>query len=150
MIHMDKNRIDNFRGEYFFLSNFFSAPVEWEGLTYLNSEAAFQAAKVLTTEERMEFVSLDPSRAKRRGRQVKLRADWEQVKCGIMEEIVRGKFIQNEWLGKKLLATADAELIEGNTWGDIFWGVDLRNGKGSNHLGRILMKIRAELREKRY
>ena len=145
---MDKNRIDNFRGEYFFLSNFFSAPVEWEGLIYLNSEAAFQAAKVLTVQERMEFIYLDPSRAKRRGRQVKLRDDWEQVKYGVMEEIVRAKFTQNEWLGKKLLATGTAELIEGNTWGDTCWGIDLRTGKGKNHLGEILMKIRAELIEK--
>ncbi len=141
------SRIDNFRGEYFFLSNFFSASVEWEGLTYLNSEAAFQAAKVLTMEERLQFVYLDPSRAKRKGRQVKLRADWEQVKYGIMEEIVRAKFTQNAELGKKLIATGDAELIEGNIWGDTCWGIDLRNGKGSNYLGRILMKVRAELRK---
>ncbi len=144
---MTVNKIDNFRGEYSFLSNFFNVPVEWDGLRYLNSEAAFQAAKVLTDEERMEFIYLDPSRAKRKGRQVKLRADWEQVKYGIMEEIVRAKFTQNAELREKLLATGDAELIEGNTWGDTCWGVDLRNGKGRNCLGKILMKVRAELAE---
>lgn len=142
---MTVNKIDQFRGEYFFLSNFFNAPVTWEGLTYLNSEAAFQAAKVLSDEERMEFMYLDPSRAKRKGRQVKLRADWEQVKYGIMEEIVRAKFTQNAALGAKLAATGNAELIEGNTWGDTCWGVDLRNGRGRNCLGQILMKVRAEL-----
>lgn len=146
---MAADRIDNFRGEYFFLSNFFHAPVTWEGLTYLNSEAAFQAAKVLTDEERMEFMFLDPSRAKRKGRQVKLRSDWEQVKYDIMEQIVRAKFTQNIGLGEKLLATGEAELIEGNTWGDICWGVDLRTGKGRNCLGKILMKVRVELRNGR-
>jgi len=143
------NRIDCFRGAYGFLSNFYHAPVTWEGLTYLNSEAAFQAAKVLSDEERAAFLYLDPARAKRMGRRVTLRADWEQVKVGIMEEIVRAKFTQNPELGALLAATGDAQLVEGNTWGDTYWGVDSRNGKGSNHLGKILMKVRAELAEKK-
>ncbi len=144
----DMNRIDCFRGVYGFLSNFYNAPVTWEGLTYLNSEAAFQAAKVLTDEERRQFMYLDPSRAKRMGRRVNLRSDWEQVKVGIMEEIVRAKFTQNPELGALLVATGDAELIEGNTWNDTCWGVDTRTGKGENNLGKILMKVRAELAAK--
>ena len=61
-----------------------------------------------------------------------------------MEEIVRAKFGQNPVLADKLLATGDTLLIEGNTWGDKFWGVDTRVGQGENHLGKILMKVRAE------
>jgi len=137
--------INQFRGDYDFLSNFFHAGVTWEGLTYQNSEAAFQAAKLLTDEERIPFTTLDPSAAKRMGRRVQLRSDWEQVKTGIMEEIVRAKFTQNPWLGKRLLSTGSAELIEGNNWGDKCWGVDLRSGKGENRLGKILMQVRAEL-----
>jgi len=63
-----------------------------------------------------------------------------------MEEIVRAKFTQNECLREMLLATGDAVLEEGNTWNDTFWGVHLKNGQGQNHLGRILMKVREELR----
>ena len=140
------NRIDQFRDEYEFLSNFHEAPVTWEGLTYPNSEAAFQAAKVLTQEERLPFTVMQPGKAKRMGRKVPLRADWEQVKYGIMDAIVLAKFKQNAELAAKLLATGDAELVEGNTWGDTCWGVDLRTGKGENHLGRILMKVRSTLR----
>ena len=81
------------------------------------------------------------------GRRVKLRPDWEQVKVGLMEEIVRAKFTQNEDLKQRLLATGDKRLAEGNTWGDTFWGVDLRSGRGENHLGRILMRVRDELKE---
>ena len=142
------DEISSFRGEYGFLSNFHRAPVHWEGLDYLNSEAAFQAAKLLSNEERMPFTMLDPSAAKRMGRRVQLRSDWEQVKTGVMEEIVRAKFNQNTYLAAMLLQTGDAELIEGNTWGDTCWGVDMRSGKGENRLGMILMKVRAELREK--
>ena len=87
--------IDSFRGKYFFLSNFFPAPVTYQGLTYQNNEAAFQAQKTLSQEQKIVFTSLAPSDAKRRGRHVRLRQDWESVKDGIMEEIVRAKFTQN-------------------------------------------------------
>ena len=137
--------INDFHGEYLFLSNFYEAPVTWEGLTYPSNEAAFQAAKVLTREERLPFTELNPTKAKRRGRQVTLRPDWEQVKTGVMEEVVRAKFTQNPDLAARLLATGDAQLVEGTTWGDTCWGIDLRTGKGENRLGIILMKVRAEL-----
>lgn len=139
------NIINDFHGEHEYLSNFYDARVTWEGLTYLNSEAAFQAAKVLTDEERLPFTFLPPHKAKRLGRQVKLRPDWEQVKTQVMAEIVRAKFTQNPDLAARLLATGDAELIEGTTWGDTCWGIDLRTGKGENRLGKILMEVRSEL-----
>lgn len=64
-----------------------------------------------------------------------------------MEEIVRAKFSENETLKNMLLATGDAELKEGNTWNDTFWGIDQKTGSGENHLGKILMKIRDEFSE---
>ena len=137
--------INKFRNEYDFLSNFYAAPVTWEGLTYLNAEAAFQAAKVLTDEERLPFTELPSNKAKRMGRQVPLRPDWEEVKTQVMEEVVRAKFTQNPDLAARLLATGDAQLVEGNNWGDTCWGIDMRTGKGENRLGVILMKVRAEL-----
>lgn len=139
-------KINEFKGEYFFLSNFYEAPVTYRGLQYGSNEAAFQAQKCMTREETAEFTSLRPSDAKKRERKVQLRPDWEDIKVGIMEEIVREKFTQNITLQEMLLATGDAVLEEGNTWNDTFWGVHLKNGQGQNHLGRILMKIRTELR----
>lgn len=137
--------IDRFREEHDFLSNFYPARVEYQGLIYQNAEAAFQAQKCRTDEEKSEFCGLPPNMAKKLGRQVELRDDWEELKVGFMEEIVRAKFFQNPDLGKRLLATGETPLAEGNTWGDTCWGVDSRTGQGENHLGRILMKIRAEL-----
>ena len=78
---------------------------------------------------------------------MQLRADWEDVKLSIMEDIVRAKFTQNEDLKQLLLATGDLVLEEGNTWHDTFWGVDVKTQEGENHLGRILMRVRQELRE---
>ena len=88
-------------------------------------------------------MKLSPSEAKRLGRRVSLRRDWEDVKVSIMEEVVRAKFTQNAELADKLLATGDAHLEEGNTWGDRVWGTV--NGIGANQLGIILMKIRDEI-----
>lgn len=136
--------INEFRGKYYFLSNFFEAPVTWDGITYTNNEAAFQSAKVLDKSIREKFSTLDPSSAKRKGRNVKLRHDWEKVKYDIMYEICLAKFSQNEELKTKLLSTGDKHLEEGNTWGDKIWGTV--NGKGQNHLGKILMRVREELR----
>lgn len=138
--------IDVFRGEYYFLSNFYETPVTYNGLTYKNTEAAFQAQKCMTDEERIRFTGYDPATAKNAGRRVALRPDWEEVKVSLMEEIVRAKFTQNEDLREKLLATKDAILKEGNTWDDLFWGVSIKTGKGKNNLGKILMKIREELK----
>lgn len=136
--------INEFRGKYYFLSNFYEAPVTWEGVTYRNNEAAFQSAKVISDEDRKLFSTLDPSSAKKLGRHVKLRADWEEVKDNIMYEICLAKFSQNKELNKKLLATGDKHLEEGNTWNDKIWGTV--NGVGENRLGKILMRIREELR----
>ena len=139
--------IDTFRDKYLFLSNSSQARVRYNGLEFKNSEAAFQAQKVLDVEGQVPFTQMPPKEARRRGRQVKLRPDWEDVKDGIMEEIVRAKFSQNGNLKKKLLATGDATLVEGNTWNDRYWGVDTKTGEGQNHLGKILMKIRSEFQE---
>lgn len=135
--------INSFKGDYFFLSNFFPAPVKYNGITYASSEAAFQAQKTLDIKERLEFSDLNPSEAKRKGRHVRLRDDWEEVKEDIMFDICYAKFSQNKDLGDKLDKTGCEFLEEGNNWGDTFWGTV--NGKGENRLGGILMKVRSEL-----
>lgn len=134
--------IDGFRNEYSFLSNFYSAPVTYNGLTYRNSEAAFQAQKNILRSK--EFVNLNPSEAKQLGRKVYLRSDWERVKNQLMYEICYNKFTQNATLKDKLLATCEQELVETNSWNDTYWGVC--NGRGQNHLGKILMKLRNDLK----
>ncbi len=133
--------ICSFRDEYFFLSNFYPVEIKLDGIVYPNAETAFQAQKTLDVEERRKFSMLEkPVQAKRLGRKVKLRDDWEEVKLDIMTEIVSQKFLQHPHLIEMLLQTGDEELVESNKWGDRFWGVC--KGKGENHLGKILMKIR--------
>ena len=135
------NKIERFDGNHSFLSNFYEAPLVYKGLRYLNSESAYQGQKDPSRAE--EFVDLEAMKSKRLGRKVTIRDDWDSVKLDIMYEIVLAKFTQNPELLDKLKATGDAILIEGNYWHDTFWGVC--EGKGKNYLGKIIMKIRAEL-----
>lgn len=137
--------INMFRGEYAFLSNMYECPVLYEGIIYKSAEAAFQAAKTLDRNERLEFTLLSPAEAKRKGRKIHLRTDWNEIRVQVMKRVVWNKFTQNARLAHMLLQTGNQELIEGNTWNDRFWGVDLRTGIGQNQLGQILMQVRMHL-----
>lgn len=141
--------IDSFEGPYDFLSNFYPAVVrlkddgcDWPFATV---EHAFQAAKTNVEAERIAiWGASSPGRAKKLGRKCTLRADWEQVRLDVMLDLLREKF-SDVSLSKMLISTGDEELVEGNWWGDNYWGTV--NGVGENHLGKLLMKVRDELRQ---
>ncbi len=137
--------IDRFKGKYFFLSNFHPCRVKFEDNTYRSVEHAYQAAKTYDLSIRKDIQKLiHPRDAKQFGNKILyLRTNWEDVKLKIMYELVWEKF-QEPFMTELLLSTHDAELIEGNWWGDTFWGIC--RGKGENHLGKILMCVRDELR----
>lgn len=138
--------IDQFRGEYRWLSNFWPAEVVLYGKTYPTIEHAYQAAKCADPADRDWICgAVSAGIAKKRGREVKKRWDWEFVKLWVMADLLRQKFAPKTILANKLLATGDQKLVESNSWGDTFWGVC--GGKGHNHLGKLLMKIRSELGE---
>ncbi len=146
--------ITDFRDERAFLSNFHPSEVELDPgdgvplARFPTVEHAFQAAKTLSHEERLRIAALPtPAQAKRAGRRVALRADWEQVKDGTMAALVWQKFSRYPDLAELLLSTGDEELIEGNTWGDRVWGCVAKDGRwiGQNRLGKILMDVRERL-----
>ena len=138
--------ISVFDGKYMFLSNFYNASCEFEGKIYPTVEHAFQAAKTLIPEEREEIRKAEtPGKAKRMGRSVTLRPDWEEVKTDVMRQCLRSKFSFVP-LAIDLVNTGDEELVEGNTWGDRIWGVC--DGEGENRLGKLLMEIREEIKSK--
>lgn len=142
VIQMEK--IESFSGDFRFLSNFSPVEIEFDGHLYKSVEHAYQAAKTLDENIRSSVREAETAgKAKKIGKKIPLREDWNDVKIDIMESLLRKKF--NTLLFKQLLKnTGDAELIEGNTWGDEFWGV--YNNYGHNHLGKLLMKIRDELK----
>ena len=131
--------ITRFRDEYSFLSNFHPCKIAWEGEFYPSVEHAYQASKTTKLAERHQFTKITAKAAKRLGSKLKLRPDWESVKLGIMYKLLAQKF-SDSYYALLLSSTGDAELIEGNNWGDNFWGVCGEHGQ--NHLGKLLMKVR--------
>lgn len=139
--------INQFKDNYSFLSNFFPCCVELDGALYPTVEHAFQAAKTTNLEDRIKICAASiPGEAKRLGRKLQLRNDWEAVKIEVMKSLLEKKF-QLPALREALLATGDQELVEGNYWGDAFWGFDLNNDRGENHLGKLLMDLRGSLND---
>lgn len=138
-------KIESFRDEYDFLSNFFASPLVHDGISYPTVEHAFQAAKTLDFRDRILISKCTTAgKAKRRGRGVELRPDWEHVKVEIMKELLIQKFARHHDLKFRLLLTDGIELIEGNFWGDTFWGVC--DGRGKNILGQLLELVRELLK----
>jgi hypothetical protein len=130
-----------FRGDRWFLSNFYPAPVVLDGVIFPTVEHGYQAAKTLHRPSR-EVVrrAATPGQAKRLGRALILRPDWEAVKLAVMEGLLRQKFADPKLRAR--LVVIEGEIVEQNTWGDTWWGVC--RGRGENHLGRLLMRIRDE------
>lgn len=142
----DPTAISEFRGEYEYLSNFYESPIVFDGLVYGSVEAAFQAQKCKTKKERERFTVLNPSQAKRLGRHVELRSDWEEVKDNLMYALVYNKFASNPTLLRMLVDTEDRYLYEGNRWRDAYWGVPIDTyTMAQNRLGYILETAREEL-----
>ncbi len=163
--------IEQFRGEHFFLSNM--KPLKnWietdRGISVPTTEHAYQAAKfedldfhrrvaeARAGEDDLRVVYADGVASKNLAHELEdlykipIRADWQVAKTGVMYVVVMQKFVRNPDLAERLLATEDEELVEGNNWGDRFWGVDpVGSNNGENHLGRILMRVRRRLLEER-
>jgi ribA/ribD-fused uncharacterized protein len=146
------DRIDRFNGRYWFLSNFSASPVKilaeegGEVIVCPTVEHAFQALKTLDPDERVKVASArTPGEAKKIGRRVSLRENWDETRDEAMRLLLRQKFAAGTELADLLLATGGVELVEGNSWGDRYWGVC--GGKGENRLGILLMERRAELYE---
>lgn len=134
--------IDRFRGEYDFLGNRFACRFIWQGLKYGNAEAAFQSSRCVNERERIAFCTYSAEKASFKGRDIEPRADWERERLSIMESVLTAKFEQNPILMKRLVETGNRLLINGNTKGETFWGVDLYTWEGENMLGKLLMIIR--------
>lgn len=131
-----------FQGEYRWLSNFWPAQVLFDGHIYPSIENAYQAAKAHPS-QRAPFRACPAGLAKRLGQKVEMRPEWEQEKVPTMRALIAQKFATGSPLGEKLKATGNCQIIEGNHWGDVFWGV--YNGRGQNWLGRLLMERRTFL-----
>ena len=133
--------ITSFTGEYRWLSNFFPCTIYYDGMEFRSVEHAYQAAKTQDYIYRTHILNaVSAADAKKYGSSIPLRADWESIKLDVMFMLLSQKFNQSPF-AERLTATGNQELVEGNYWGDKFWGVH-SDGEGQNNLGKMLMKIR--------
>lgn len=142
--------INYFDGEFDFLSNFYPSMITDGEIWFPTVEHYYQAAKAKNKEDYKAIAAAPtPGKAKKLGREAEMRADWEEVKDDIMLEALRQKF-SHKLLKEKLLATGEERLEEGNYWHDNIWGkcycVECQNTVGQNKLGKMLMKIREEIK----
>lgn len=139
-----------FRGKYSFLSNFqyFDKPMQYGDLSFPTNEHFYVAMKTLDQDLRRE-VSIHPCKGlKAFGNTLPLREDWDDIKDKVMEFGLRYKYSRhNPTLRKKVIALKDVKIVEGNWWGDDYWGFCLKTGQGENNLGKLIMKIRDEIIE---
>ena len=139
-----------FSGKYHFLSNFCPSPTPYMGITWKSAEHAYQAAK-LTDDNVARAILRDmpsPGLAKRYARKHPKPDGWDDRKVQVMREVLWAKFTHVEFRKQQLLETGDAHLLEGNDWGDEFWGC-VKAGhvwRGENTLGKLLMELREKLR----
>jgi ribA/ribD-fused uncharacterized protein len=156
---MGAEAITMFRGEYSFLSNFYilETPLPENAIFktrshplfyFASSEHAYVACKTDNEEIRRYIASLyKPGEVKRYGRSIDIVDNWDDIRQACMWDVLYAKFTFNPHLKEKLLATGERELVEGNWHGDKYWGVCMRTGEGSNHLGRMLMELRDYFRD---
>jgi len=139
--------ISSFSGEYRWLSNFWLADITLKGLTFPSSENAYQAAKTVDwANDAKQFTTITPGQAKRLGQTVEMTPVWDKIKNEVMFNVCWRKFKAHPELGQMLIDTGDRPLIEGNTWGDKYWG-QCPVGQGENRLGKILENIRSSLND---
>jgi len=146
--------INEFTGQYDWLSNFYPSPIVKDDLTYPTVEHFYQSMKMVDKKD-AEFIRLInlPGRAKNLAKALPMRHDWNNhLKYDIMSEGLLLKFTQNPELGKRLIATGDTVLVEGNRWHDNLWGSCIcdacQKNISHNILGRKLMELRTILSEK--
>lgn len=150
--------VKEFRDDYYFLSNFFPASFKWRNIEFPTGEHAFNYAKGFYCHDKIKqqqhfdnvLSAPTPAKAKYYGRSVRIDInEWDERRVWIMREIVHARFAQNTSnvdLVGKLINTGAMMLVEGNDWGDKFWGraLDADTGKmvGFNTLGVLLMEER--------
>lgn len=137
--------IKEFQGEYRWLSNFAPVHIKLKEFDYPSVEHAYMSAKSDSYAWKLKCAgSYTAGQIKRLSKTLKLVDNWEQIKLTVMSNCLYAKF-QQEPYRSKLIATGNQHIQEGNRWGDTFWGVDLRTGKGENNLGKLIMEIRKSL-----
>lgn len=132
-----------FREEYAWLSNYAECKIDIKGIIYDSVEHAYLSCKLPDDEWKILCTRNSPRVIKQELTKRLIRPDWDDIKIDAMRYCLNEKFRQ-EPFRTKLIETGNQNIVEGNYWGDTFWGVDLKQDPniGENNLGRLIMSIR--------
>ena len=143
IVYADDEAIRGFFDQFRFLSNFHVSPCHYNDHCYMSTEHAYMAQKA-TNREDMVYIATSPNpiEARRRGKTIKLREDWDDIRLDVMYKANLSKY-KDPIMRRRLQQTGNRYLEETNWWNDKFWGVC--NGQGQNNLGKIIMRVRYEM-----
>lgn len=138
--------ITEFKDEYRWLSNFYPSPFVYNNIHFATNEHFYQAHKAVRRDEFLRVASSPtPGAAKKLGRTVQMLDQWDIYKEQIMYTGLSHKFSTHPKLKQLLIDTYPRMLIEGNWWGDKYWGICLKTNEGENRLGHLQMILREQL-----
>lgn len=144
-----------------YMSNFSEYTFTESGVTYDTVERYMHYKKALLFNDyeiaKKIINSNTPQEAKMLGRKVKNfdNLKWDEKKVDIVKTGIRLKFEQNGLISQMLLSTGEKYLVEAAS-NDRIWGIGFNSNDavasinlwGENLLGKILMEIRTELKNK--
>lgn len=142
-----ENQVFFYEHEFYVLSNFSSFSVEWKGKRWMTSEHAYHSEKFedpKILDELKNACSAHDAMKLAHANKDKYRKDWDDIKLGVMKDILRAKVSQHPYIKKKLIETGTRELVE-DSWRDDFWGWG-PNKDGANHMGKLWMEVRDEIK----
>jgi ribA/ribD-fused uncharacterized protein len=138
--------VEGFVGQYKFLSNFYpSIIVDEFGISYSSNENYYQSRKTSDINIKKQISLMSAGEAKSFSKKLELPKNWSSIKLNEMLVGLRKKF-QHKDLSQMLIDTNDLILVEMNHWYDNYWGIRSQDGMGQNHLGRLLMQVREEIK----
>jgi predicted NAD-dependent protein-ADP-ribosyltransferase YbiA (DUF1768 family) len=128
---------------YPWLLNSYPITIDYEGTSYPSVEHAFIASRTYDMFLRKGVARCPINSLRLYEKQLTARDGWKDAKVGIMWSLALQKFTRDRVLRMRLLATGDNYIEYGR---HNFWGAG-KNGYGANVMGKILMAVRAELRD---
>ncbi len=146
----NEKQIFFYEHDFYIFSNFSSFAIEWKGDLWMTSEHVYQAEKFedpTIRKEIQECRSAHNAMKTAHKHRSAYRENWDNLKLAVMKEILHTKVEQHPYVKKKLLESGDKELIE-NSWRDDYWGWG-PNKDGANHLGKLWMQVRDEVRNQK-
>jgi len=156
---LSKDGVTAFSSASSIFSNLYPCSLNKDGHKYSSVEQYYgmQKARHATDQDSLTKISKQPEEARKISKAISMQPavfeEWRRIRCRILKDAIKAKFMQNPELAAALKDTGDATIAEATR--DRYWGIgktlsdpaifDKNSWKGSNMCGQILMEVRDEL-----